>query len=183
MTERDTLISQYIDDELTLDEKIDFVCEIGSDGEFLTETVSMLETERMMPAAEVPPLPEISVNKRIGVGTYAAFTALAASLVLMVKVFMFASVPVPAETAYRFVIYQPEAKQVALAGSFSGWQPMEMHKAGRGYWQVMIPLKKGEYSYSYIVNGDKQLPDPTVQAKQSDGFGGENSIINIGEKI
>jgi 1,4-alpha-glucan branching enzyme len=78
----------------------------------------------------------------------------------------------------------PQASSVELAGSFTGWNRIGMKKiSDSGYWQINIPLEKGEYAYIFIVDGKTQIADPTVKAKQVDDFGGENSIINIGNEI
>lgn len=187
MDNRDILISQYIDDELSLKEKAAFVKEINRDDEFCMETLSMLDTEIMMEGMlpQAPAIPEIKPQRKrlVTPAAVMSFTALAASLVVALKVFMFA--PDTAQTAdrYRFVVHVPEARHVALAGSFSDWQSIDMRPVGNGYWQVSVPLDKGEYTYTYILDGKIKIADPASPATQVDDFGGENSVITVGSDI
>lgn len=183
MSDRDLLISQYIDDELSIDEKISFVHEINSDRAYFEEAVSFLEMEKGFAVAEPPKINNIKLKKPLNLSLYASFTALAASVLVLVKVFVFSPEQSVRTAPHRFVVYMPEASVVELAGSFSAWQPIKMQRVSGGYWQAVLPLESGEYSYNYIIDGKEPLPDPTVPAKQDDGFGGESSIISIGEKI
>lgn len=184
MDNRDILISQFIDDELTADEKTEFVREVHGSDSFYDETLSMLDMEKAMTTAEIPPVPALAEKKRFNPAITASFTALAASLAVMVKVFFFAPEPAAEVKLYqRIVIHAPQASNVALTGTFSEWQRMNMKKADNGYWEITVPLEKGEYTYSYIINGKEQVPDPTVPAKVTDDFGGENSVIHVGEDI
>lgn len=184
MSEKDILISQFIDDELTLGEKSEFVREIHGDKAFYEDTLSMLGMEEELTPSADAVVPEIKYKKRFSFQGTVPYLALAASLAVMIKVFLFApAAPQEIKMYQRFVIHAPDAKNVALTGSFSGWQKINMKKADNGYWEVSLPLDKGEYTYSYLINGEEQMPDPTVAAKQTDDFGGENSVIHIGENI
>lgn len=185
MNEKDILISLFIDDEMNIDEKKQFVREINSDDDFCAETLGMLDTEQTLynMAEEAPPVPVIRRKEPFSIASYVSFAALAVSLLVMVKVFLITPETAPEEQMRRFVIYVPDAGQVAIAGSFNGWQPMEMQRTDGGYWQTLLPLKNGEYTYSYIIDGVRQMPDPTSPARQDDGFGGENSLITVGDMI
>ena len=187
----DTLISQFIDDELELDEKIDFVNGVRSSADFAGEAVDMLVQEKMMsevfdiPAPAVKETAEKAKVFKLSFANSASAAALAASLILVVKVFFLSS---PAVTdlkeVHRFVLHMPDAGTVSLAGSFSGWENLPMQRIGStGYWQLSIPITKGEHQYSFFVDGDQQIADPTVTARQKDDFGGENSILKVGERI
>ena len=37
----------------------------------------------------------------------------------------------------------------------------------------------GEHRYSFIVDGNRLLPDPTVAAQEPDDFGAINSILSL----
>ncbi|MCD8554937.1 hypothetical protein [Seleniivibrio sp.] len=188
MDDRDLLISQYIDNELSLEEKAEFVKEINIDDAFCAETLSMLDSELLMAGMipDAPPVPEIKPKRGriLTPASVMSFTALAASLLVAFKVFMFTPEAAQQPTdRYRFVIHVPEAQHVALAGSFSDWQSIDMRPVGNGYWQVSVPLEKGEYTYTYILDGKIKIADPASPAKQVDDFGGENSVITIGSDI
>jgi len=188
MREKDILISQFIDNELTLEEKAEFVREINASEEFCAETLDMLDTEMLMAGMmpDAPPLPEIKPRRQIFTpASIMSFTALAASLAVALKVFLFAPAPVSVADVdkHRFVVYVPDAQKVSVTGSFSQWQNIDMKPAGNGYWHVTLPLKKGEYVYNYVVDEHKKMPDPAAPAKQVDDFGGENSVLMVGDNI
>ena len=183
MTDRDLLISQYIDNELSLSEKAEFVKEINRDDSYMQETLKLLDAETDIDMA-VPEPPAIKPVKRpADITRYVSFAALAASLILMVKVFMFAPEAPQPQAMQRFVIYAPDAQKVSLSGSFSSWSPVKMQKTDGGYWQTEMKLDNGEYTYSFIIDDSTSIPDPTSAARQNDGFGGENSVLTVGDKI
>jgi 1,4-alpha-glucan branching enzyme len=81
---------------------------------------------------------------------------------------------------YRFVIYQPDAQRVELAGSFSGWKRIPLKLAGQsGYWETTLELPEGDHRFSYIIEGNQRLTDPTIAVREIDDFGGENSILRV----
>jgi 1,4-alpha-glucan branching enzyme len=81
---------------------------------------------------------------------------------------------------YRFVIYQPEAQHVELAGSFSDWQRIPLKPTGQsGYWETTLDLPEGDHRFSYIIEGNRRLTDPTIAVRETDDFGGENSILRV----
>jgi len=82
---------------------------------------------------------------------------------------------------YRFVIYEPDARQVEITGSFTGWKKVSLEKRGAGgYWEVTLPLSTGEHSFTYILDGSRKVADPTLPSSEMDDFGGENSILYTG---
>lgn len=79
----------------------------------------------------------------------------------------------------QFVLKAPDAKNVSLAGDFTGWQPaFTMTRTEPGVWTVVIPLDPGIHQYSFVVDGERWLPDPSAPAV-NDGFGGMNSRIAV----
>jgi 1,4-alpha-glucan branching enzyme len=84
----------------------------------------------------------------------------------------------------RFVVYEPAANQVELTGSFTGWQRTPLQRIGTsGYWELTLPVPSGEHRFSYILDGDRQMADPTVPRRENDDFGGENSILNVEARV
>jgi 1,4-alpha-glucan branching enzyme len=85
---------------------------------------------------------------------------------------------------YRFVIYVPDANQVDITGSFTGWKSLPMKKMGTtGYWEITLDLQEGEHRYSYILESGLQIPDPSVLARERDDFGGENSVLDVNIEV
>ncbi len=179
------LISQFIDDELDLDEKKDFVRAVRESREYAEETLALLEQERWLRAEPEADLPEMRFAAPFRtrllrllqpLGAFAAGAA-AAALVW----FLMPAVPVgEISRSHRFVLYQPEAAAVEISGSFTGWRSLPMKRAGdAGYWEITLELPPGEHRFGYIVEGGRRLADPTVALREQDDFGGENSILEV----
>lgn len=116
---------------------------------------------------------------RLAVWAMAAAVAILAAGVL-VRLVMTPSLP-PGTRLVRFALEVPRAEQVALAGSFNGWgRRIALHAHGDGLWSVRIPLRAGQYSYVFVVNGHRVVPDPHAEGYRPDGFGGRNSWIIVG---
>ncbi len=190
---KDHLISSFIDDELDLDEKIDFVETVHGDRRFKDETVDLLRQEMLLRGDMVGRVPAVRVNAP---GTLwpewlRPVAALAAALAMVVVFFLL--VPRPAEHTrqaaveripHRFVLYLPQARRAQLVGSFTHWRPVPMRRLDdTGYWVLNMALPAGEHRYSYLVENGKRIADPTVPARERDDFGGENSIIEVRKAI
>jgi hypothetical protein len=53
-----------------------------------------------------------------------------------------------------------------------------MKRTAPGVWTIVVPLAPGVHDYSFIVDGEKWVPDPSAPA-MADGFGGVNSRIAV----
>ena len=79
----------------------------------------------------------------------------------------------------QFVLSAPNATRVAVAGDFSGWQPVHaMSRSAAGVWTVVVPLDPGVHDYAFVVDGERWVPDPTAPGVK-DGFGGVNSRLAV----
>ena len=184
-------ISLFIDDELTLDEKIMLVEEISDNPEFAAETLDLLQVEKQIRLDVVDRVPQIELSRSslfekitgifkqpLGWTVSAAAAAIAALLLTT----MISSAPVSKEN--RFVIYKPGASRVEIAGSFTSWRRIAMHKIGdSGYWELTMALPEGEHHFTYILEGRQRFADPTILAREMDDFGGYNSILHVDGKI
>lgn len=181
---KDELISLFIDDALDLDEKIVLVETVHQNREFKEDTLALLKQEIAIRSDVVNKPPVIDIQKTPRFGSFWSrswgYLATAAATACIFLVLMFQ--PPAVETIpYRFVFYQPDARQVQLSGSFTGWEPIAMNRIGdSGYWDMVIPIGKGEHRFSYILNGDKAVADPSIATRETDDFGGENSILTVG---
>ena len=74
------------------------------------------------------------------------------------------------------------AQSVSVAGEFNNWDasanPM---KKENGIWKIILDLKPGKYQYKFVVNGTEWKTDPQNPEKADDGYGGQNSILTVGE--
>ncbi|RPH42614.1 MAG: hypothetical protein EHM86_02325 [Desulfobulbaceae bacterium] len=189
---KDYLISLYIDDELDLDEKIEFVEAVHNDVSLKDEALDLLTQEKrlrsdmvtMMPAAtqmvkNVRWKPDFFQFRRPLLAGFALV------LLALVALPLLRSAPdSDQQIEQRFVIYQPNAGNMAILGSFTDWSPLPMEKIGTsGYWSISLRLKPGEHHYSYRLEDGLQIADPTVPLREEDDFGGENSIIKISASI
>jgi 1,4-alpha-glucan branching enzyme len=90
--------------------------------------------------------------------------------------------PKPVAGGVRFVLLAPEAKKVALVGSFNGWAEeaikMKM-RDGTGFWSVDVPLKVGEYTFMYLVDGTRWVTPPAAEDFVTDGFGQTNGVVIV----
>ena len=114
--------------------------------------------------------------------SFAPLAGFATAMVLVAAVFLLRPAPVfsPDELQHRFVIYRPDVSKAEIVGDFTRWSPVAMEKIGNsGYWSVTLKLPTGEHRYSYLVDNDRQIADPTVLTNEQDDFGGENSIIKV----
>ncbi len=210
----DLLISQFIDDELDLDEKIAFVEATRRSHPFAEETLSLLSQERLLreqPPSTLPasfPLPAPAhvdrgdrsdwqeaapiarpANKVVDRGRWFTtcwppLSGFAAALLLVGLLFLLQpDQPLPpTRHEHRFVLYQPGAQEAKLAGSFTDWRPLPMERVGdSSYWTLTVPLPAGEHRYSFLVEGDSRIADPTVVLREQDDFGGENSLLVLGD--
>ena len=184
---KDYLISSYIDDELDMDEKIEFVETVHENAAYKDEAVGLLRQEKLIRADAGVRLPDFKMPRR----RFFSFPSLrpafvfAAGLAAVLAV-MFVAVPrqdpghFQGVKAHRFVLYQPDAAQVEITGSFLGWEAVPMRKSGpSGYWEAVLEVPAGEHRLCYILEGNRRIPDPTIPLREKDDFGGENSILAV----
>jgi hypothetical protein len=191
---KEYLISLFIDNELNLPEKLEFIDTVVDDPNFHQETRILLEQEELLRSSMVhatPPAATIPLRKQFLMLLPAwrpALAGFAVALLLLAPVFNFSTAPDPTitmtEASHRFVIYLPEVHEAAVMGTFTDWSPVPMERMGNsGYWVLDLDLQPGEHRYSFLVEEDTRIADPTIQDREYDDFGGENSIIHIGTHI
>lgn len=82
----------------------------------------------------------------------------------------------------RFTILAPGAKQVHLVGSFNGWgknaTPMKIMDSS-GLWLVDVPLKEGEHTFMYLIDGTQWITPPLAEDFVTDGFGQANGVVIV----
>ena len=80
----------------------------------------------------------------------------------------------------RFMYIDPNARSVCVAGNFNGWSKESncLKKSGKT-WSTEIEMPSGRYQYLFLVDGQKWRQDPTVLLHESNGFGGENSVLIV----
>jgi serine protease AprX len=88
--------------------------------------------------------------------------------------------PYLTERYVAFYVHLPGAREVALVGSFNGWQPEPMVDVFPGAWRLSIPrLLSGEYRYKFLIDGRSWIDDPENANVRADGYGGYSSILVV----
>lgn len=179
-------ISQFIDDELTLDEKIAFVGAVHENGSFREECLGLLRQEKRLrePPSRDVPLPVSPPQRRRSLLSFRPLRWALVLLIAGVALVMARNLYPPEKektVPYRFVVYQPDADRVEITGTFTGWERVSLKRSGNsGYWEIVLPLQPVEQRYTYVIDGERTMSDPTAPEKERDDFGGENSIIPAG---
>lgn len=85
-------------------------------------------------------------------------------------------------SATRFVLAAPDVRGVAVVGDFNGWDrtatPMK-RDARTGQWKVDLPLPAGRYTYAFVVDGGRWVPDPAAPLAPADDYGQRNSVLLV----
>ncbi|MEA3470274.1 MAG: glycogen-binding domain-containing protein [Thermodesulfobacteriota bacterium] len=183
------LISMFIDDELDLDDKLEFVERVHEDRSLKDEAIEFLHQEKLLRTGMLDTVPDVDmpIEKKFFLSSWRYLlrpagiigSALAAALIV---VFLLISFPRHTDIAvsHRFVIYRPDVNLVELVGSFNEWRRIPMEEIGNsGYWEVKLALPPGEHRFSYILEGNEKIADPTVSTRERDDFGGENSVLLV----
>jgi 1,4-alpha-glucan branching enzyme len=79
----------------------------------------------------------------------------------------------------EFELAANEAKSVAVAGSFNGWDPKKTPLKGvGGAWHAKVELSRGRYEYRYVIDG-QWMTDPNARESVPNPFGSVNSVVSV----
>jgi len=186
----DEMISMYIDNEMTLEEKIAFIERIRKDILFSNEAMDLLQQEKRICSDVVERLPVFDVEPRFDwKNLFKPFfkpMGIVASTLATVIVFIliYTQYPTPGLVTKRFVIFHPDVSQIEISGTFTNWRRIPMNKIDdSGYWEISLDLTEGEHRFAYILENQRSFADPTMPARELDDFGGENSVFYAGQRI
>jgi len=121
--------------------------------------------------------------ERQGGGTINAGRAVAAAL--RVNGGLLQGIPISPHIAPKeisFYYYNPDAREVALIGSFNDWQTQdgEMYEIRPGLWEGVLDAQaRGRHRYKFLIDRSRWTHDPENPLRIEDGFGGFNSLITI----
>ncbi|MGW8195374.1 MAG: hypothetical protein ACWGOX_14040, partial [Desulforhopalus sp.] len=129
-------ISMYIDNELSLEEKIIFIRQVHGNKAFKDDAITLLEQEKLLSSALVHQAPEpeeFPTERKIPMRLLGmVMTAMLVLTLGFVAGTNFSArnepyLPSPSgakniPVQYRFVLYHPASKHVEIAGSFTNWQ-------------------------------------------------------------
>jgi len=186
----DELNSLFIDDEMTIEEKISFVHHLKKDPSTGDDVLHLLKQEMLLRGEVVTQSPKITFASITPWEKIWAFmlqpkrlvTASLAAAVAVLIFFLWS--PQEVLQPNRFVIYRPDVTRAEITGSFTDWQRVPMHAVGSsGYWEIILALPEGEHRFSYILDGQDSFPDPTILTREEDDFGGQNSVLLVGNTV
>ena len=82
----------------------------------------------------------------------------------------------------RFVYTGDAAESVAVAGDFSKWEPIPLSSRtvnGQIIWTGLVPVRRGEHEYQFVINGERWVTDPLAPIQRNDGFGATNAVLKL----
>jgi hypothetical protein len=79
----------------------------------------------------------------------------------------------------EFKLIASEAKSVAVAGIFNGWDPKKtpLEEVG-GAWHAKVELPRGRYEYRFVIDG-QWVTDPNARESVPNPFGSVNSVVSV----
>ena len=85
----------------------------------------------------------------------------------------------PGKKAVEFRLSMPQARTVAVVGTFNNWDTKRtpMQKEGTG-WKATIALAPGRYEYRFVADG-QWLSDPSAKESVGNDFGSTNSVLVV----
>jgi 1,4-alpha-glucan branching enzyme len=88
--------------------------------------------------------------------------------------------PVAGQKDVFFQLDAGAAREVLLAGDFTGWAktPIKLRKGKQGTWRTTVSLAPGQYHYKFVVDGEWK-DDPAAKTTCSNPFGTRNSVLEI----
>jgi RNA polymerase-binding transcription factor DksA len=80
----------------------------------------------------------------------------------------------------RFVLINPDAQSVFVAGSFNNWNPgaTPLKAIGQGHWVLDLAVPAGRYEYQFVIDG-RWIPDASAKDSVMNPFGGINSVLEV----
>jgi hypothetical protein len=184
------LNSLFIDDEMTLEDKISFVRHLKHNPSTADEALYLLKQETLIRGEVVTHMPETTfktastwekIRDFVAQPKHLVTASLAAAVAILMLVLWS---PQTTLQPNRFVIYRPDISRAEITGSFTDWKRVPMKAVGNsGYWEIVLALPKGEHRFSYILNGQDSFPDPTILTREQDDFGGQNSVLLVGNTV
>lgn len=87
------------------------------------------------------------------------------------------------EVLVHFELAAPGAASVALVGSFTNWETSKLTMSDAnhdGIWEISVRLRKASmYTYNFLIDGTRWVPDPAAESQVDDGFGGQSSVMTL----
>ena len=187
MTDFHPQVKQVLDGERTLaqlppelraqgEEAVRLLAAVDREPVTLPDTLDARVLAELRRRAETP-----AFWRRLRLRPWTLVPAFAAGAALALLLSGPAPTPTPATMTVRFVLFAPEAQQVALAGTFNQWDPAAtalVRSGAPGVWTATLTLPAGQHQYAFVVDGARWVADPGAPAVD-DGFGRRNSVLSL----
>jgi 1,4-alpha-glucan branching enzyme len=82
----------------------------------------------------------------------------------------------------KFVLAAPGASEVAVIGSFNGWNAAGWtmrRDTASGLWTLKAALPPGSHEYVFLIDGATTVTDAAAALSADDGFGSRNSVLLV----
>lgn len=81
----------------------------------------------------------------------------------------------------KFVLVAPQAAKVSLVGDFNGWdtEATPAVRQSDGSWATFVQLRPGRHVYSFVLDGQVFMNDPSAPVAPDDGYGQKNSVVVV----
>jgi hypothetical protein len=81
-------------------------------------------------------------------------------------------------------VYDPQGTThttVQVAGDFNQWKPTDnlTYSTATGLWTGTFTLGAGNHLYKFVIDGTTWVADPRAPSTAPDGYGGQNSVLNL----
>ena len=88
--------------------------------------------------------------------------------------------PALEEQEIVLTFFEPEAREVYVAGNFNNWHTdsTPMTNRGEGEWVARLMLRSGRYEYRFVVDG-RWSEDPQASERVTNPYGDFNSVLVV----
>jgi hypothetical protein len=83
--------------------------------------------------------------------------------------------------AVRFTLARRDARTVAVAGDFSGWELRSLQRGADGVWTLDTVLEPGVYHYAFVIDGETWMVPDNASGIVDDGFGRRNATLIVNQ--
>jgi 1,4-alpha-glucan branching enzyme len=90
--------------------------------------------------------------------------------------------PLITDDAVRFVFHDRDARSVAVLGSWNQWHSpgVPARRSAAGVWQACVARPAaGRYTYKFLLDGTRWLPDPANPQRMVNDEGQINSVFDV----
>ena len=86
-----------------------------------------------------------------------------------------------AGTLVQFSLPGAAARQVVVVGDFNHWdmRATPLTRTAGGMWRASVRLSPGAHVYSFVVDGNRWVPDPAAPTAPGSDFGSPNSLVTV----